>query len=147
MLDDVERLFAPWHSQLLIRKLQAWVKTSGVPRVRLPASKATAEAVLSHDERELGSLLIDIGSGTTEFAYFCEGEVQHSAVLPIGSGHFTNDLAMVLRTPFAEAESIKTRHGCCLEAPVDRHESCRSVSCARFFCREPRRFSRLCTPT
>jgi cell division protein FtsA len=75
---------------------------------------ATAEAVLTHDERELGSLLIDIGSGTTEFAYFCDGEVQHSAVLPIGSGHFTNDLAMVLRTPFAEAEQIKIRQGCCL---------------------------------
>jgi cell division protein FtsA len=35
-------------------------------------------------------------------------------VLPIGAGHFTNDLAMVLRTPFAEAERIKTRSGCCL---------------------------------
>jgi cell division protein FtsA len=75
---------------------------------------ATAEAVLTHDERELGSLLVDMGSGTTEYAYFYDGEVQHSAVLPIGSGHFTNDLAMVLRTPFAEAERIKVRQGCCL---------------------------------
>jgi cell division protein FtsA len=75
---------------------------------------ATAEAVLSPDERELGALLVDIGSGTTEYAQFRDGEVRHSAVLPIGSGHFTNDLAMVLRTPFAEAERIKLRHGCCL---------------------------------
>ncbi len=75
---------------------------------------ATAEAALTHDERELGVLLLDIGSGTTEYAYFSEGEVQHSGVLPVGSGHFTNDLAMVLRTPFAEAEQIKIRYGCCL---------------------------------
>jgi cell division protein FtsA len=75
---------------------------------------ATAEAALTHDERELGALLLDLGSGTTEYAYFSEGEVQHSGVLPVGSGHFTNDLAMVLRTPFAEAEQIKTRYGCCM---------------------------------
>ena len=50
---------------------------------------ATAEAVLTKDERELGALLIDIGSGTTEYAFFSNGEVMHSAVLPVGSGHFT----------------------------------------------------------
>lgn len=83
---------------------------------------ATAEAVLTHDERELGSLLIDVGCGTTEYAHYCEGEAQHSAVLPIGAGHFTNDLAMVLRTPFAEAESIKKKHGCCLEGMVGEEE-------------------------
>jgi cell division protein FtsA len=83
---------------------------------------ATAEAVLTHDERELGALLVDIGCGTTEYANYSEGEVQHSAVLPIGAGHFTNDLAMVLRTPFAEAENIKTRHGCCLEGLVSEEE-------------------------
>ncbi len=75
---------------------------------------ATAEAALTHDERELGVLLLDVGSGTTEYGYFTEGEVHHSGVLPVGSGHFTNDLAMVLRTPFGEAEQIKIRYGCCL---------------------------------
>lgn len=83
---------------------------------------ATAEAVLTHDERELGALLIDVGCGTTEYAHYSEGEVQHSAVLPIGAGHFTNDLAMVLRTPFAEAERIKTRHGCCMEGLVSEQD-------------------------
>jgi len=80
---------------------------------------ATAEAVLSEDERELGALMIDIGAGTTDYALFGDGEVYHSAVLPIGAGHFTNDLAMVLRTPFAEAERIKTQHGCCLAGMHD----------------------------
>ncbi len=83
---------------------------------------AAAEAALTHDERELGVLLLDVGSGTLEYAFFGEGEVQHSAVLPIGGGHFTNDLAMVLRTPFAEAERIKVRHGCCLPGMVGEEE-------------------------
>ena len=83
---------------------------------------ATAEAVLTPDERDLGVLLIDIGAGTTGYALFSEGEIQHSAVLPIGAGHFTNDLAMVLRTPYAEAERIKIREGCCLLSMVQEEE-------------------------
>ena len=83
---------------------------------------ATAEAVLTPDERDLGVLLIDIGAGTTGYALFAEGEIQHSAVLPIGAGHFTNDLAMVLRTPYAEAERIKIREGCCLLSMVQEEE-------------------------
>jgi cell division protein FtsA len=83
---------------------------------------ATAAAVLTPDERELGVLLVDVGGGTTEYALLIDGEVYHSAVLPIGAGHFTNDLAMVLRTPFAEAERIKTRSGCCLASLVADEE-------------------------
>jgi cell division protein FtsA len=79
---------------------------------------ATAEAVLTADEREHGALLLDIGAGTTDCALYQEGEVQWSAVLPIGASNFTNDLAMVLRTPFAEAERIKTKNGCCLGSLV-----------------------------
>lgn len=83
---------------------------------------ATAAAVLTPDERELGVLLIDIGGGTTEYGLFTDGEPYHSAVLPIGAGHFTNDLAMVLRTPFAEAERIKIRSGCCVGSMVGDEE-------------------------
>ena len=83
---------------------------------------ATAEAVLTPDERDLGALLIDIGAGTTSYALFSEGEIQYSAVLPIGAGHFTNDLAMVLRTPYAEAERIKIREGCCLPSMLQEEE-------------------------
>ncbi|MDX1630619.1 MAG: cell division protein FtsA [Thermoanaerobaculia bacterium] len=83
---------------------------------------ATAEAVLTHDERELGVLLVDIGAGTSDYAFFGDGEVQHSAVLPVGAGHFTSDLATVLRTPFAEAEQIKTQKGCCLDSLVGAEE-------------------------
>jgi len=83
---------------------------------------AAAEAVLTPDERDLGVLLIDIGAGTAGYSLFADGEIQHSAVLPIGAGHFTNDLAMVLRTPYAEAERIKTKDGCCLASMVQDEE-------------------------
>jgi cell division protein FtsA len=83
---------------------------------------ATAEAVLTHDERELGSLLLDIGGGTSEFALYNEGEVMLSGVLPVGAGHFTGDISMVLRTPFAEAERIKLSYGCCLAGMLGENE-------------------------
>jgi len=97
------------------KTLLTCVNRAGIEVVELVFEPlATGEGVLTPDERELGVLLVDIGSGTTEYAVFLDGGVQHSAVLPIGAGHFTNDLAMVLRTPFAEAERIKIEKGCCL---------------------------------
>lgn len=83
---------------------------------------ATAHSVLTPDEEELGSLLVDLGAGTTGYSLFFDGEAQHSAVLPIGASHFTSDLAMVLRTPFAEAERIKVTRGCCLHSLVQDDE-------------------------
>jgi cell division protein FtsA len=83
---------------------------------------ATSEAVLTPDEKDLGVLLLDIGAGTTGVALFEDGEARHSAVLPVGAGHFTNDLAMVLRTPYAEAERIKLKEGCCLLSMVQDEE-------------------------
>jgi cell division protein FtsA len=83
---------------------------------------ATAEAVLTPDERDLGALLVDVGAGTTAYALYADGEIQHSGVLPVGAGHFTNDLAMVLRTPYAEAERIKNKEGCCLLSMVQEEE-------------------------
>ncbi|KAB2950755.1 MAG: cell division protein FtsA, partial [Thermoanaerobaculia bacterium] len=83
---------------------------------------STAEAVLTPDEKDLGVVLLDVGAGTTGYALFEDGEARHSAVLPIGAGHFTNDLAMVLRTPYAEAERIKLKEGCCLLSMVQDEE-------------------------
>jgi len=83
---------------------------------------AAGKAALSADERDLGVLLLDIGAGTTGFALFSDGEMQHSAVLPIGAAHFTNDLAMVLRTPYPDAEKIKIKDGCCLGSMVQDEE-------------------------
>jgi cell division protein FtsA len=105
------------------RTLLTCVNRAGIEVVEMVFEPlATAEAVLSQDERELGVLLVDIGAGTTEYALFCEREIQYSAVAPIGAGHFTNDLAMVLRTPFAEAERIKVKQGCCLPSMVTEED-------------------------
>ena len=68
---------------------------------------ASAEAVLTPDERELGCALIDIGAGTTDIAAFYRGAVRHCSVLPIGGNHITSDIAIGLRTPIAEAEELK----------------------------------------
>ena len=75
---------------------------------------AAAEAVLTPEERELGVALLDVGAGTTDVVVVHSGAIRHSAVLPVGGGHVTSDLAAALRTPFAEAERLKQRHGCAL---------------------------------
>jgi cell division protein FtsA len=79
---------------------------------------AAGEAVLTQDEREMGVLLMDIGGGTTDYAVFMEGSVVHSNVLPVGAGHFTSDISVVLRTPMEDAERIKKRYGCALSTLV-----------------------------
>ncbi len=73
---------------------------------------ASAEACLTLDERDLGCCLLDIGGGTTELIVYGGGVVRHTSAIPVGGDHFTNDLAVGLRTPIPEAERIKRRHGC-----------------------------------
>jgi len=73
---------------------------------------ASAEACLTQDERELGCCLLDIGGGTTELIVFSGGVVRHTTAIAIGGDHFTNDLAVGLRTPIPEAESAKREHAC-----------------------------------
>ncbi|MFI4962953.1 MAG: cell division protein FtsA [Legionellales bacterium] len=72
---------------------------------------ASSHAVLTEDEKDLGVCMIDIGGGTTDIAIFCEGAIQHTAVIPIAGDQVTNDIAMALRTPTKDAESIKLSHG------------------------------------
>jgi cell division protein FtsA len=72
---------------------------------------AASDSVLTPEERELGVLLIDIGAGTTSCTVLQSDAIRHTAVLPVGGGHVTNDLAAALRTPFAEAERLKQRCG------------------------------------
>jgi cell division protein FtsA len=75
-------------------------------------ARAGADAVLRSDERELGVCLADIGAGSTELIVFHENVVIHTGVVPIGGDHFTNDVAVGLRTPLADAENIKRTFGC-----------------------------------
>jgi cell division protein FtsA len=71
---------------------------------------AAAEAVLTRQQKEAGTALIDIGAGTTNLIVFEDGEVQYVAVLPIGGQHVTNDLAIGLRTDLDVAEQVKLQH-------------------------------------
>jgi cell division protein FtsA len=72
---------------------------------------ASSLAVLTEDEKELGVVLVDIGGGTTDIAIFTSGAIRHTAVIPIAGDQITNDIAMALRTPTADAEDIKISHG------------------------------------
>ncbi len=75
------------------------------------APMAAGLAVLVEDERELGATVIDMGGGTTGMAVFGEGQLLHTAQLPVGGGHVTNDLARLLSTPVAHAERLKALYG------------------------------------
>jgi len=74
-------------------------------------SIAAAEATLSADERELGVCLLDIGAHSSDLAVFFEGAVAHTASVPIGGAHFTNDLAVGLNMPIYQAEELKCQYG------------------------------------
>jgi len=84
---------------------------------------ASAESCLTQDERDLGCCLLDIGGGTTELIVFGGGVVRHTSAVAIGGDHFTNDLAVGLRTPIPEAERIKRRHGCAASALMKENGS------------------------
>jgi cell division protein FtsA len=68
---------------------------------------ASSWAVLTEDEKELGVCMVDIGGGTTDLAVFMDGAIRHTAVIPVGGDHVTNDIAVALRTPTQHAEQIK----------------------------------------
>ncbi len=71
---------------------------------------ASADACLTDDERELGCCLLDIGGGTTDLVVYAGGVVRYTAAIPVGGDHFTNDLAVGLRTPLPEAEKVKCEY-------------------------------------
>lgn len=84
---------------------------------------ASAEAVLSEDEKELGAVIMDIGGGTTDVAIFSQGSIKHTMVLALGGDHLTNDIAVGLRTPIIDAERIKKKSGCALASLVDKDDT------------------------
>ena len=86
------------------------------------APMAAGIAVLVEDERQLGATVIDMGGGTTDLAVFSEGHVIHTAQLPVGGGHVTNDIARLLSTPVAHAERLKTLYGNAEGSPDDERE-------------------------
>ncbi|HMJ51526.1 MAG TPA: cell division protein FtsA [Polyangiaceae bacterium] len=83
---------------------------------------ASAEAVLSEDEKEIGVAVIDIGGGTTDLLLYVEGGIAHTSVIPVGGNNVTNDVAAGLRTPMGEAERLKRNFGCALGRMVADEE-------------------------
>ncbi|MCK4395851.1 cell division protein FtsA [candidate division WOR-3 bacterium] len=84
---------------------------------------ASSFAVLDEEEKELGVCLLDVGGGTTDFSIFFEGSIRHTSVVGLGGVNITNDIAIGLRTPRAQAEEIKKRHGAALSSIVDTNET------------------------
>jgi len=81
---------------------------------------ASAKAVLSQEEQELGVLLLDIGGGTCSISVFHAGAIKFTSVLAVGGNHITNDIAAGLRTPLAAAERIKCEYGTAVTAGVSK---------------------------
>ncbi len=84
---------------------------------------ASSMSVLTDDEMELGVCMVDIGGGTTDISVFTEGAIRHTAVIPIAGDQVTNDIAVALRTPTANAEEIKKKYGCALTQLATSDES------------------------
>lgn len=72
---------------------------------------ASAAAVLSEDEKQLGVAILDIGGGTSDFAIYQQGAIRHTKVFPIAGNHITNDIALCLRTTIKDAERVKREYG------------------------------------
>jgi len=89
----------------------------------VPSPLAAARSVLDRRQKELGALVLDMGSGTTGFCVFEEGDVIDCCVLPVGSGHITNDLAIGLRTSIDVAEKIKLEYGSVLPDEISKKDT------------------------
>jgi len=86
------------------------------------AGHASAEAVLSPTERDLGVAVADIGAGTIDLTLFADGSAFHTAVLPVGGANVTNDVAIGLKTSLHVAEALKVEHGTCDLSDLDPDE-------------------------
>ena len=86
------------------------------------APLAAAKAVLSKRQKELGVVVIDIGKGTTGVSVFEDGNVLHLAVLPVGAGHITNDIAIGLKIPIDTAEKIKLEYGAAIAQDIAKKD-------------------------
>ena len=85
-------------------------------------SLASGESVLTDEEKELGTALLDLGGGTTDLAIFSSKNIRHTFVLALGGNNLTNDIAVGLRAPLAEAEKIKKKYGSCIARTISADE-------------------------
>lgn len=102
-------------------------------------SLASGEAVLTPEERELGVGLLDLGGGTTDLAIFSGKSIKHTFVLALGGNNITNDIAIGVRAPIAEAEKIKKKYGTCVSRNISNEET---IEVPGMGGREPRKLPR-----
>ncbi len=102
-------------------------------------SLASGEAVLTDEEKELGVALLDLGGGTTDLAIFAGNNIKHTFILALGGNNLTNDIAIGLRAPHAEAEKIKKKYGNCVAQNIRAEET---IEVPGMGGREPRKLSR-----
>lgn len=84
---------------------------------------ASGYAVLSEDERSLGVCIVDMGAGACNIAYYVNGSVAHTSLIPVGGQHFTHDIAIGLRTPQLSAEELKIKHASAMSSLVDEEQT------------------------
>ena len=105
----------------LIQNLIKCVQQAGIDTEHVTLQPiASSDAVLTSEEKEMGVVLVDIGGGTTDIAIWKDGSLVHSHIIPVGGNHFTNDLAVALKIPHAEAERVKVNHGSVLSESVNQ---------------------------
>ncbi len=107
-----------------IRNLEKCIEAAGVAVDGwVLSSMAAGLTVLTETEREMGALVCDLGGGTADLAIYIEGAVWHTAVIPVGGDHLTNDISQGLHLPLETAESVKRRHGHARMSAVDPEQS------------------------
>ncbi|MCS6845405.1 MAG: cell division protein FtsA [Caldilineales bacterium] len=109
-----------------VRNLRRCVEAHGIEVEELVLQPlASAEAVLTPAERDMGVVLADIGGGTTDLAILMKGSLCHTVVLDVGGNHLTHDLAVGLNAPLTSAEQVKVRYGNVLadRTPADQEIS------------------------
>jgi cell division protein FtsA len=122
------------------QNLIACVNRAGVTVVDTVIEQlAASESVLTQDEKELGVAVVDIGGGTADLAIFERGSLWHTGVVAVGGDHFTNDIAVGLRTPIPDAEKLKRKGGCALSSMVDEEDT---IEVASVGGRKPRLMAR-----
>ncbi len=110
-------------SRAMMNNLEQCVNNAGVQVVDFVLNPlASGEVILSEDDRQMGVAVCDIGGGTTDVAIYVDGDAWHTMVLPVGGNHVTNDIAVGLRLPPAQAEELKIRYGHALQREVPPEE-------------------------
>lgn len=120
---EVDALIVHASSPYLKNLQKALFAAEVVPEGFVLGVLAAAQAVLSKRQKELGVLALDIGGGTISLGVFEEGKLLNAAVLPVGSGHITNDIAIGLRTAIDVAEQVKVSYGACFPEEFSKKET------------------------